>query len=220
MTLTGRTIVVTGAAGALGKAVVGAVVAAGARVVAVDMNESRLASLAGPGVTVRRIDLLDGLSAQESLADFEADGVAAIAGGFTMGSEAHELTDDWEWMQDMNVTTLRHTLAALVPGMQERGGGSVVTIGARNGLTGAGAMSAYAAAKSAVHRITESLDAEGIRANCVMPSIIDTPANRKAMPDADTSDWVSTDALAALIVFLLDDASRAVRGALIPAYGR
>lgn len=217
MTLTGRTIVVTGAAGALGKAVVGGVLAAGGRVVAVDIHEAGLASLAGPGVEVRKVDLLDGDGAIVALADVDADGIAAIAGGFGMGPGAHELDDVWERMMALNVATLRHTLAALVPRLGGRG--AVVTIGARNGLTGPGAMSAYSAAKSAVHRITESLAAEGVRANAVLPAIIDTAANRAAMPDADHASWTTPDALAALIVFLLSDDSRAVRGALIPAYG-
>jgi NAD(P)-dependent dehydrogenase (short-subunit alcohol dehydrogenase family) len=224
VSLSGKTVVVTGAAGSLGKAVVRAAVAAGARVEALDRSEEALAAVAGPGVTVRRVDLLDADGLAALLRDVAADGLAAIAGGFTMGTAAHEASDDWDAMQRINVTTLRNTLAAVVPGMLARGAGSVVTIGSRNGLSGPGAMSAYAAAKGAVHRITESLAAEGaprgVRANCVLPSIIDTPANRAAMPGADASVWVSPDDLAALVVFLLSDASRAVQGALIPAYGR
>lgn len=223
MRLSGKTVVVTGAAGALGKAVVRAAVAAGARVEAVDLAEASLASVAGPGVTVRRLDLLDAEAVADMLGGLEVDGLAAVAGGFTMGAGAHELGDDWQAMQAINVQTLRNTLAAVIPGMKTRGG-AVVTLGARNGLTGPGAMSAYAAAKSAVHRLTESLAVEGnefgLRANSVLPAIIDTPANRAAMPDADTSGWVHPDDLASLIVFLLSDESRAVQGALIPAYGR
>jgi len=223
MRLNGKTVVVTGAAGALGKAVVRAAVAAGARVEAVDLSEDSLASVAGPGVTVRRLNLLDSGSVADALGGLKVDGLAAVAGGFTMGAGAHELGDDWQTMQSINVETLRNTLSAVVPGMKSHGG-SVVTIGARNGLVGPPVMSAYAASKSAVHRLTESLAAEGsefgLRANCVLPAIIDTPANRAAMPDADSSGWVDPDDLAAVIVFLLSDESRAVQGALIPAYAR
>lgn len=218
MILAGKRILVTGAAGALGKAVVGALLAEGARVLAVDMNEVGLASVAGPGVMVRRVDLLDAAEVSAALLDEDIDGLAAIAGGFSMGDGADELGDDWDRMHDINVTTLRHTLAAAT-GAVRRNGGSVVTVGARNGLKGPPAMSAYAAAKASVHRLTESLNAEGVRANAVLPSIIDTPANRAAMPDADHTAWVAPDALASVIVFLLADASEAVRGALIPVYG-
>lgn len=218
LSLAGKRILVTGAAGALGKVVVGALLAEGAQVLAVDVNEVGLARVAGPGVTVRRVDLLDGAAVSEALLGEDLDGLAAIAGGFTMGDGADELGDDWDRMQAMNVTTLRNTLSAAV-GAVRRNGGAVVTVGARNGLTGPPAMSAYAASKAAVHRITESLNAEGVRANAVLPSIIDTPANRAAMPDADHSEWVTPEALAAVIVFLLGSGSRAVRGALVPVYG-
>jgi len=225
MRLRGKTVLVTGAAGALGKAVVRAAVAAGAWVEALDVAEGPLAALAGPGVTVHRVDLLDADALADVVGGIEVDCLAAVAGGFSMGPGAHEVPGDaWDHMQKINVTTVRNTLAAVVPGMLSRGSGVVVTIGSRNGLTGPGAMSAYSAAKSAVHRITQSLAAEGnskgLRANCVMPGIIDTPANRAAMPDADTTGWVATDDLASLIVFLLGDESRAVQGALVPAYGR
>ena len=225
MQLMGKTVLVTGAAGSLGKAVVRAAVASGARVHALDVAEEPLAALAGPGVTVHRVDLLDANALAVLVGDIEADGLAAVAGGFSMGPGAHEVPDDaWDHMQRINVTTLRNTLAAVIPGMLSRGTGSVVTIGSRNGLSGPASMSAYAAAKGAVHRITQSLAAEGnadgLRANCVMPGIIDTPANREAMPGADTSGWVAPDDLAALVVFLLSDESRAVQGALVPAYGK
>jgi NAD(P)-dependent dehydrogenase (short-subunit alcohol dehydrogenase family) len=122
------------------------------------------------------------------------------------------------------VDTLRNSLQAVVPGMVERGRGSIVNVGAMAALKGQAKMSAYVASKSVVLRLTESLSAEvrdrGVNVNAVLPSIIDTPANRAAMPDADFSRWVSPDDLANVICFLASDAARAVHGALVPVTGR
>jgi NAD(P)-dependent dehydrogenase (short-subunit alcohol dehydrogenase family) len=102
---------------------------------------------------------------------------------------------DWEAMFRVNVDTLRNSLQAVAPGMVERGRGSIVNVGAMAALKGQAKMSAYVASKSVVLRLTESLSAEvrdrGVNVNAVLPSIIDTPANRAAMPDADFSRWVS-----------------------------
>src|SRR5204862_3367006 len=123
-------------------------------------------------------------------------------------------------MQDLNVRTLLHAVQAVVPGMVARGRGKVVNVGAQAALRGAGGMGAYAAAKSQVLRLTESMAAElrehGINVNCVLPSIIDTPQNRAAMPNANPQRWVSAEALADVIAFLASDAARAIHGAGIP----
>jgi NAD(P)-dependent dehydrogenase (short-subunit alcohol dehydrogenase family) len=104
------------------------------------------------------------------------------------------------------------------------GGGRIVTIGARPGMAGVKGLSAYAASKAAVLRLTESLSEElkhrGVTVNSVLPSTIDTPQNRAAMPKADHSEWVPASDIAEVIAFLLSDAARSVTGALIPVYGR
>jgi NAD(P)-dependent dehydrogenase (short-subunit alcohol dehydrogenase family) len=104
--------------------------------------------------------------------------------------------------------------------MIERGRGKIVNVGATGGLAGQAGMAAYSAAKSAVIRITESMAAElkrkGINVNCVLPSIIDTPQNRAAMPKADPSHWVAPVDLASVILFLASDEARAVHGAALP----
>ena len=125
---------------------------------------------------------------------------------------------------DLNARTLVHVAHAVVPGMCERGSGKIVTVGAAAAARGAAHMGAYCAAKSALIRLTEAMSAElkdqGINVNCVLPSIIDTPDNRSAMPDADASRWVAPQALAEVIAFLGSDGARAIHGAAIPVTGR
>lgn len=127
---------------------------------------------------------------------------------------------------DANVLTAEAALRALLPGMVARGAGSVVVVGSRAAVRpeSSARAAAYAASKAAVVGLAEAVAAEvrgaGVRVNAVLPSTIDTPANRAAMPDADTSTWVSLASLAGVIAFLLDDASRDVSGAALPVYGR
>ncbi len=130
----------------------------------------------------------------------------------------------WDFMMNLNAASLIHVAAAVVPRMLAQGAGRIVTVGRRRGVKGGAQMGAYSAAKSALMRLTESMLAElrdaGINVNCVLPSTIDTPANRVAMPDADPTRWVAPAALAEVIAFLASDAARAIHGALIPVYGR
>lgn len=153
-----------------------------------------------------------------------------LAGGFTMGQGVHQpdFAAALDHMLDLNVRTVVHSLAAVVPVMLAQGGGAVVNVGAASAGQGTAHMGAYAASKSALARLTESLAAElkgqgagntGIRVNAVLPSVIDTPANRAAMPDADPTRWVAPDALAEVIGFLASPASRAVHGACVPVMG-
>ncbi|MEQ9815652.1 MAG: SDR family NAD(P)-dependent oxidoreductase [Azospirillaceae bacterium] len=225
-------VTVTGAAGALGRATVAAYLAAGARrVAALDRDTDALAHAFGGDDRVAAVacDLTDDAAAREGFARAAAlagppDAVAAIAGGFAMGPAVHETEEDlWERMQALNVTTLRHTLTAVVPGMVERGRGAIVTVGAAGAVKGQAGMGAYIAAKSTVMRLTEAASAElrskGVNVNAVLPSIIDTPANRQAMPNADPAKWVTPQDLAAVILFLTSPAARAIHGALVPVVG-
>jgi NAD(P)-dependent dehydrogenase (short-subunit alcohol dehydrogenase family) len=153
------------------------------------------------------------------------DVVCNIAGGFAMGPPVHETPPElWRRMLDMNATTVLNVAAATVPLMLAGGrGGKIVNVGAMAALSGKADMAAYVASKSAVIRLTESMAAElrerGINVNCVLPSTIDTPANRAGMPKADFSRWVAPAALADVIAFLASDAARAVHGAALPVTG-
>ncbi|MFN7505663.1 MAG: SDR family oxidoreductase, partial [Limnobacter sp.] len=154
----------------------------------------------------------------------QIDAVVNIAGGFVWERQVESSLDTWNTQYAMNVQTTVNMCQAILPQFQEQQSGVFVNIGAAAAGKAAEGMGAYAAAKSAVLRLTEALAAEnkhlGIRANTVLPSILDTPANRDAMPDADPADWVSPGSLAGVIAFLLSDAARDINGAGIPVTGR
>ncbi|MCB1844433.1 MAG: SDR family NAD(P)-dependent oxidoreductase [Halioglobus sp.] len=217
--LENRTILVTGANGALGKVVCTVAEAQGARVLRLDI------ACTDEAQDSYAIDLTD-LAATKALLDDIGpfDGVFNLAGGFAMGASAWEHSDDdWQRLFALNVTTLRNMLKAAVPLLLKQGGGSIVNVGAYGAREGQAQMSAYCASKSVVMRLTESLANElrhkGINVNAVLPTVIDTPANRAGMPDADFSEWVSTEDLANVICFLGSRAAAAVHGALLPVRG-
>lgn len=221
MSLIAQTIIVTGAAGILGAAVAGRAKALGATVELIDVVPGFTSTLG----RTHTVDLTDGAAVSRCIAAIGPfDGVANIAGGFDMGPAVHT-TDDklWNTLFDINVTTLRRMLSATVPVLVSRGRGSIVNVGALGALKGTGNMGAYTAAKSTVMRLTEALSDEvrsqGVNVNAVLPSLIDTPRNRADMPGADHSQWVSPEALADVVCFLLSPAARAVHGALIPVRG-
>ena len=217
------TVVVTGANGALGRAVVAAALARGAQVVGVDVRFEDSPTAAGE----RRVavDLTD---AAETSAAFAALGEFAVlcnvAGGFAMGEPAFDPGENWDAMFRINVETMRNATRAAVPVLRQRGGGSIVNIGAVSAREGQPNMAAYCAAKSTVMRLTESMGKElrkhRINVNAVLPSIIDTPRNRADMPDADFSRWVAPASLADVILFLASPAARDIHGALLPVVGR
>jgi NAD(P)-dependent dehydrogenase (short-subunit alcohol dehydrogenase family) len=231
--MTAQTVFVTGAAGQLGRAVATAFRQRGARLILADRQADALRQAfddAGDEALLLPLDLLDGEQVQagvrKGLARFGSIDVCChIAGGFRMGEAVHETSEaTWDFLMDLNARTLLHVARAVVPGMRERGSGKIVTVGAAAAARGAAHMGAYCASKGALVRLTEAMSAElkdqGINVNCVLPSIIDTPDNRAAMPDADASRWVAPEALAEVIAFLGSDAARAIHGASIPVTGR
>jgi NAD(P)-dependent dehydrogenase (short-subunit alcohol dehydrogenase family) len=136
----------------------------------------------------------------------------------------HSTSDaDWDFLFDINTRTLRNVARAVVPRMIAAGGGKIVTVGAASAQRGLASMGAYTASKSATIRLTEAMSAELreqlINVNCVLPTIIDTPENRAAMPDTNPARWVEPGALADVIGFLASDAARAVHGAALPVSG-
>ncbi|SPA41205.1 Putative short-chain dehydrogenases/reductase (SDR) family protein [Cupriavidus taiwanensis] len=229
MNFNGKNVLVTGARGNLGRAVARAFAQAGARVVLLDRHDAPLPE-AGSGHLALQADLLDADSLAKAIGDAvqacgRIDVVCNLAGGFAMGTGIHETSPaDWNRLFDMNVGTVLNMARAVVPHMLSAGGGAIVNVGANSAARGLAQMGAYCASKDALARVTESMAAElrdqGIRVNAVLPSILDTPENRQAMPDADSSRWVGLDALADVIVFLASDAARAVHGALLPVVNR
>jgi len=225
-------VVVTGASGNLGRALASAFAARNARLVLIDRQRDRLDALYG-AEDARRLhlsaDLMNGdaveAAAKATVDRFgRVDVLCNIAGGFRMGPPVHETSDaDWSFLFDINARTLLHAARAFVPRMLQGGGGKIVNVGAFAAQKGAAHMGAYVASKSAVIRLTESMAAElrdkNVNVNCVLPTIIDTPENRKAMPDADPAKWVAPEDLASVIAFLASDAARAIHGAAIPVTG-
>jgi NAD(P)-dependent dehydrogenase (short-subunit alcohol dehydrogenase family) len=232
MTLENRTVIVTGAAGNLGKAVAAAFADQGANLVLVDLKRESLEKAFGSESERRAFapaNLLEMAGAtsvaQAALARFgRIDALCNIAGGFRMGEQVHETSDEnWNFLFDINSRTVLHAARAVVPHMLSAGGGKIVNVGAFAAQKGAAGMGAYTASKATVIRMTEAMAAElrdrNINVNCVLPTIIDTPENRAAMPKADPRRWVAPADLAAVIVFLASDAARALHGAAIPVSG-
>lgn len=231
MNFENRTVMVTGAGGNLGKAVAGAFAERGARLVLVDRQGEALAVAFGAlkDALLAPADLLDRGQTQAVLEAAvkrfgSLDALCHLAGGFRMGEAVHETTDStWDFLFDINARTLVNMAHAVVPHMIERGGGKIVNVGAYAAQKGVARMGAYCASKASVIRLTEAMSAElrekNINVNCVLPTILDTPENRAAMPDADPARWVPTEALAEVIVFLASDGARAVHGAAIPVTG-
>jgi len=217
-----KRVVVTGAAGALGQAVTRVASGYGAIVIGLDLAPAFSSPLLSEYVAVDLRDRAATSAVVSSLGRF--DGLVNVAGGFAMGTGASEDDDSqWQSMFELNVDTMRNATIAAVPLLKANQRSSIVNIGAFGALSGAAAMSAYCCAKGSVMKLTESLSeelkADGININAVLPSIIDTPTNRAAMPDADFSTWVTPDKLAEVICFLLSDAASAVHGALLPVKG-
>lgn len=232
MTFRNRTVLVTGAAGQLGHAVSQAFARQGANLVLLGRTQAALTAVFGAESEARLFvaaDLLDQAQVDEAVAQGvgrfgRIDVLCNIAGGFTMGDKVHQTSDaTWDLMHDLNVRTVLQMVRAVVPRMLDGAGGKIINIAATAAQRGAPDMGAYCAVKSAVVRLTESMAAElreqGVNVNCVLPSILDTPANRQAMPAADPHRWVAPDDLAQVVLFLASPAAIAIHGAALPVTG-
>ena len=223
----GKVIVVTGALGALGRVVVDSALARGARVASVDHAPTQVPATANQ-FELGGVDLTDAAAAKKAI-DAAAshfgklDALINIAGGFSFETVAEGDPKTWQRMYALNVTTTLNASRAAIPHLIASGTGRIVNVGALGALQAGAGMGAYAASKAGVHRLTEALAAEykgRITVNAVLPSIIDTSANRTSMPKADFSKWVRPTELADVILFLVSDAASAVTGALLPVSGR
>ncbi len=228
--LTGKTVIVTGGAGALGEGVVSVLASEGADVVIGDRQEALKSLKPAAGARAVAVDLLDQSSARQ-MAEFalagggRIDGLVALAGGFfgdtpVVDTPLHEFRRQFE----LNVVTLYTAVQAVLPHMVSGGGGAIVAVSSRPALQPVAGTVAYGSSKLAVAKVIQSVAEEyrqaGVRANAIAPSIIDTPANRKSMPKADFARWVSPEAIGRVVRFLLSDESLPISGAIIPVYGR
>jgi NAD(P)-dependent dehydrogenase (short-subunit alcohol dehydrogenase family) len=216
-----RTVVITGAAGNLGRAVAKAFDRD--NLVLLDVKRGDLQD--GERQRFVAVNLLDAASVQAAVQQCpRIDVLCNIAGGFRMGSPVHGTSDkDWNFLMDLNARTVLNISREVVPKMLQAGGGKIVNVGAFAAQKGAAQMGAYIASKSAVIRLTETMAAElrekNINVNCVLPTIIDTPENRAAIPDADPKRWVAPQDLAQVVAFLASDGARAIHGAALPVTG-
>ena len=220
-----KIVVVTGAFGALGRVVVAEAAARGAKVAALDFAPTAPDGLAA-ALTQAGVDLSAPEAAKAAMAAVtrrlgRIDALVNIAGGFIWQTVADGDAASWAKLYTLNVATTLNACKAALPQLVESRG-RIVNVGANAALKADAGMGAYAASKSGVHRLTEALAAEykgKVAVNAVLPSIIDTPANRADMPGADTTKWVTPQDLASVILFLASDAARAVTGALVPVTG-
>lgn len=222
--------IVTGGTGGLGVGVVRALADAGHDVVVtwlVEREVERFPEDLRDRVRLEHADVtVPGDLA--ALAGRQPDGVWALAhlvGGYLDGAPVGDLDlDAWSGQFRLNVDAAAMAFAAVLPGMVARGGGRVVAVGSRAALRPFAGAAAYAASKAALAALVAAASEEvkdaGVCVNCVLPSVIDTPANRSASPDADPAKWVSPAELGAVIAFLCSAEASAVTGAAIPVYGR
>src|SRR5579871_801417 len=223
----GKIVVVTGASGALGKVVVASALAKCAKVAGIDHAATTIKPTA-ERIELGGVDLTDATQAKEAIEAAAAhfgrlDALVNIAGGFAFETTADGDPKTWQRMYALNVLTALNASRAAIPHLAASASGRIVNVGAMGALQAGAGMAPYAASKAGVHRLTEALAAEWkgkITVNAVLPSIIDTAANRASMKDADFSKWVRPEELAEVILFLTSDAASAVTGALIPVSGR
>jgi len=221
----GKTIVVTGAFGALGRAVAGVAAARGAKVAMLDVAVPPVNPVAG--AIAIAVDLTDADATTAAMREVHdktgrIDALLNIAGGFVWQTVADGDANAWDKMFMLNLKTALTASKAALPFLLEAHG-AIVNIGANAALNAGAGMGAYTASKAAVHKLTESMAQElkgKVRVNAVLPSTLDTPLNRKDMPNVDPSIWVKPEDLAKVLLFLSSDDARDITGALLPVMGR
>ncbi|HSC01730.1 MAG TPA: SDR family NAD(P)-dependent oxidoreductase [Solirubrobacteraceae bacterium] len=227
-----QSAIVTGGTGGLGSAVVARLLDDGRRVVVPWVAERELERVQErEGLELVQADLFDpdAVAAVVSIGagDTEAPlrGVVNLVGGFSMGDRVHETPiEEFEKQFRLNLRPTYLVVAAAVPHLLAAGGGSIVCVGTRAAVQPFSGAAGYISSKAAVIAFAQAVAAEykndGIRCNAILPSVIDTPANRHSMPKADFDKWVKPAEIAGVISHLLSDSSRPTSGAAIPVYGR
>ena len=227
--MAGRVVVIPGGFGALGSAVGRVAAEQGWRVALVDFSPKAPADAPAGVLALAGVDLTDPAQAARAVdavaSHFGAlDALLNIAGGFKWETLEGGDPESWPGLYRLNVQTAANACRAAMPHMKKSAAGRIVNVGANAALKAAAGMGPYTASKAGVHALTQALAEElkpaGITVNAVLPSIIDTPANRADMPQADASAWVAPQDLAAVMLFLASEAAKAVTGALMPVTGR
>jgi NAD(P)-dependent dehydrogenase (short-subunit alcohol dehydrogenase family) len=231
----GKVALITGAAGNLGRVVSRSFMDCGANVALIDRSRGRLHPLFDGLVKTERCHIVEEVdhSRVDSMQNM-VDGVVErfgrldflvhTVGGFEGGEPLYKTSlESFERMMDAHARTTFIACQVVTPQMLAQGSGKIVTVASRSALEGQARQAAYAAAKAAVVRLTESLSAEvkmrGVNVNCILPGVIDTEENRRDMPNTDHSRWVQPESLAEVILFLCSDLARDIHAASIPVYG-
>jgi 3-oxoacyl-[acyl-carrier protein] reductase len=216
----GKVVLITGGAGALGQTVVPAFVSTGASVILGDLHP-----LEAPGVTALKADFTDqtqvrGLVDEVIRTSGRLDALINLVGGFATGRVVETDVSLWQRMLTMNLTSAFLLSQAVLPHMLKRGQGRIVHVAARAAIEPFAGAAAYIVSKAGliglIRTLSTELEGSGVTVNAVLPSTIDTPANRKAMPAADPSKWTRPDSIAQALAFLASDAASQINGALIP----
>lgn len=219
----GKTVLVTGATGALGSVVVATLAGAGWKVIGTYFAEPK-APKSEPGVEWLKMDVTNSHSVHDSLRGHEVDALVHCAGAFRFVMTDQVQDQDLDFLITLNLKSSFLMARELLPGMKKRGFGRIVFVSARATLAPTAGMGAYAASKAGINALTQALADEvrglDINVNAVLPTVIDTPANRREMPKADFGAWVSTQSLADVIESLIEPLGKPIHGALIPVSGR
>jgi NAD(P)-dependent dehydrogenase (short-subunit alcohol dehydrogenase family) len=220
------TVLVAGGTGHLGTAVVRELLAGGYAITATWVVEREAERLAAEPVELVQADLFDAEAVEKAVqATDDLEAVVNLVGGYAEGPRVHETDpDQFDGLMRLNVKPGFLLARAAMPRLIERGGGAFVGVSARAALRPFPGAAGYIASKAAVLAFIQALDAEykhkGVRCNAILPSVIDTPPNRSAQPDADYSKWVQPEEIAKVVRFLVSEESGPVSGAAVPVYGR
>ena len=232
MDFSGKTVIVTGGSGAIGAVVVRRFIKAGALTVVADRLPPRskdIDALGDLGTQLRyhETDMLDEPSVRDLFEVASTHGgphvLVNVVGGFRFGPAVEEMEEsDWDDMLQLNLKSAFLAIKTALPYMKRQGYGRIVSVAARSGLKGDRMVAHYSVSKGGVILLTQAVADEvrdyDITVNAVLPSIVDTPANREAMPDAKAERWVQPDDLASVMLFLASEGARAVSGAAMPVY--
>jgi NAD(P)-dependent dehydrogenase (short-subunit alcohol dehydrogenase family) len=220
------TVLVAGGTGHLGTAVVRELLAGGYSITATWVVEREAERLAAEPVELVQADLFDPEAVEKAVqATDDLEAVVNLVGGYAEGPRVHETDpDQFDGLMRLNVKPGFLLARAAMPRLIERGGGAFVGVSARAALRPFPGAAGYIASKAAVLAFIQALDAEykhnGVRCNAILPSVIDTPPNRSAQPDADYSKWVQPEEIAKVVRFLVSEDSGPMSGAAVPVYGR
>ena len=231
-----RNVLITGGTGILGSAVTKAYLAQGDTVAVTYLFENEVERFKAynpelsEDVTFLYANVTEEAEVQNTIKEFlfqfdRLDVLINIVGGFVGGIPTAELeVDRWDFMMNLNLKSVFLCCKAVIPDMTAQGYGKIINVSARAGLKGEAGLSAYCVSKGGVRTLTESLAAEvmdsGVNVNAIMPSVMDTPMNREAMPDEEHDRWVAPADVAKVICFLTSDDASVINGAAIPVYGR